>query len=99
MKSSSLVGAGCLFAEDSGFVPAEGVVVAPEVLADVFADTKLPFATNADGSVSLDVYRAWLASTWKTGMTEFEEQSTVFGPMLAVASNDDGELKRVVAAK
>lgn len=99
MKSSSLVGSGCLFAEDSGFVPAVGAVVAPEVLADVFADAKLPFATNADGSVSLDVYRAWLASTWNTGMAEFEEQSTVFGQVPADASNDDRAPARVVAAK
>ncbi len=74
---SSLISSGCLFAEESGFVPAGGAVVAPEVLADVFADTELPFATNMDGSVNLDVYRAWLASTWSTGMAEFEQQSTV----------------------
>jgi hypothetical protein len=99
MKSSALVGSGCLFAEDSGFVPAEGAVVAPEVLADVFADTELPFAANADGSVNLDVYRAWLASTWKAGMAEFDEQSTVFGQMPATAPGDKRAPERVATSK
>lgn len=66
-----------VFAEESEYVPPAGGVVAPNVLARVFVDEPLPFATNHDGSVDLDVYRAWLANTWKEGMDAFEEQSSL----------------------
>ncbi|CAB3755811.1 hypothetical protein [Paraburkholderia humisilvae] len=62
--------------EESRHVPPVGAVVAPSVLARVFAGQPLPFATNPDGSVDLDVYRAWLESIWKEGMDAFEEQSS-----------------------
>ena len=75
MKGSSSV-VNEVFAEESAYVPPAGGVVAPSVLVQVFADKPLPFATNADGSVDLDVYREWLESTWKDGMDAFEEQSS-----------------------
>ncbi|HDR8973035.1 TPA: hypothetical protein QDB32_004007 [Burkholderia vietnamiensis] len=78
MKGASSVVRG-VFAEESGYVPPAGSVVAPSVLARVFVDQPLPFATNPDGSVDLDVYRAWLENTWKEGMDAFEEQSSVVG--------------------
>jgi hypothetical protein len=68
-----------VFAEESGYVPPAGSVVAPSVLGRVFVDKPLPFATNPDGSVDLVVYRAWLVNTWKEGMDAFEKQSSLVG--------------------
>lgn len=76
---SVVMGVG-VFPEERSFVPSNRAVVAPEVLARVFADTPLPFKTNSDGSVDMSVYAEWLESTWAQGMEEFEAGSTPAKP-------------------
>lgn len=73
MNESGIVGA--VFTGESAYVPPAQSVVAPSVLAEVFEDGKLPFATNADGSVNMTVYMSWLAETWAGGMAQFDAQS------------------------
>lgn len=75
LKSSDAKSQGVIFTGESGYVPPSSSVVAPSVLAEVFEDGKMPFATNADGSVDWSVYQAWLSETWAGGMAQFEDQS------------------------
>jgi hypothetical protein len=73
MNESGIMSA--VFTGESAYVPPAQSVVAPSVLAEVFEDGKLPFATNADGSVNMTVYMSWLAETWAGGMAQFDAQS------------------------
>ena len=78
LKEASLSGLESkFFAEERGYVPPESNVVAPSVLARVFADKPLPFATNSDGSVDMATYMQWLSVEWVAGMAAFEEQSVL----------------------
>lgn len=79
--SSSVLGSR-VFAEEGGYVPPAERVVAPEVLAKVFADGPLPFPTNADGSVELATYMQWLTATWDAGMAAFGEMSEIAAPRI-----------------
>lgn len=78
---SVVMGVG-VFPEERSFVPSNRAVVAPEVLARVFADSPLPFKTNSDGSVDMSVYAEWLENTWTQGMEEFEAGSALALPKL-----------------
>ncbi|NLP65510.1 hypothetical protein [Paraburkholderia sacchari] len=75
-----------VFAEEGGYVPPAERVVAPEVLAKVFADGPLPFPTNADGSVELATYMQWLTATWDAGIAAFGEMSEIETPLVAPAT-------------
>jgi hypothetical protein len=68
-------GVNTVFSGEPAYVPPVESVVAPSVLAEVFEDGKLPFPTNADGSVNMAVYMGWLAETWAGGMAQFDAQS------------------------
>lgn len=56
-------------------VASSGSVIGPSVLAEVFEESPLPFATNSDGSVNRDTYLRWLSETWVAGMEAFETLS------------------------
>jgi hypothetical protein len=83
LKSSNTLENGVVFTGESSYVPPSSSVVAPSVLAQVFEDGEMPFATNADGSVDWTVYAAWLRETWAGGMAQFDDQSEAL-PVLAV---------------
>lgn len=53
------------------FVP--GTVVSSVVLAEVFGDRQLPFATNPDGSVDMPVYLDWLNGAGLAALQAFDE--------------------------
>ncbi|MBN3815185.1 hypothetical protein G3N57_00555 [Paraburkholderia sp. Se-20369] len=83
-SSSSLSVLGSrVFAEEGSYVPPADRVVAPEVLAKVFADGPLPFPKNAEGSVELATYMQWLTATWDAGIAAFGEMSEIVAPMVA----------------
>ena len=82
-SSSVLVLGSQVFAEEGSYVPPVERVVAPEVLAKVFADGPLPFPTNADGSVELATYMQWLTATWDAGIAAFGEMSVIATPQCA----------------
>jgi hypothetical protein len=75
-----------VFAEEGGYVPPAEGVVAPEVLARVFADGAVPFPTNKDGSSDLATYMQWLGATWDAGMAAFNEMSEIEKPSVAAAT-------------
>lgn len=75
LKSSNVNADSVIFTGEPGYVPPSSSVVAPSVLAEVFEDGVLPFATNADGSVDWTVYQGWLSETWAGGMAQFDDQS------------------------
>lgn len=75
LKSSNVNADGVVFTGEPSYVPSSSSVVAPSVLAEVFVDGIMPFATNADGSVDWTVYQAWLRETWAGGMAQFDDQS------------------------
>lgn len=77
LKRSNQNAAGVIFTGEPGYVPPSSSVVAPTVLAEVFEDGVMPFATNVDGSVDWTVYQAWLRETWAGGMAQFDDQSEV----------------------
>lgn len=64
-----------------GYVPPESNVVSGEVLAVVFEDKPLPFNTNSDGSVDLNVYMQWLANAGQAALLAFEECSDAETPV------------------
>lgn len=66
---------GVIFTGEPCYIPPTSSVVAPKVLAEVFKDGVMPFATNVDGSVDWTVYQAWLRETWLGGMAQFDDQS------------------------
>lgn len=57
-------------AESEHFVPDAKDVVSPAILAQAFGSGPLPFPTNSDGSVSANVYRAYLEATWLLALEE-----------------------------
>ncbi|MGY8527601.1 hypothetical protein [Paracidovorax citrulli] len=73
--SRSIEGGG--FPGEQRYVPPRDSAVASEVLAKVFADQPLPFATNPDGSVDTSIYLAWLTDVWREGMEAFAGDATV----------------------
>ncbi|MGP8437786.1 hypothetical protein ACT2FY_38845 [Paraburkholderia fungorum] len=75
-----------VFAQESHYVPPAEKVVAPEVLAQVFADKPLPFPTNADGSADMAAYMQWLSATWDAGMAAFNEMSEIQTPKATVTA-------------
>lgn len=86
LPSSCSVSGSQVFAEEGCYVPAADSVVAPEVLAQVFADGPLPFPTNRDGSANLATYMQWLGATWDAGMAAFDEMSEIQKPSIAPAT-------------
>jgi hypothetical protein len=75
LKSSIASQDDVVFAGEPSYLPPSASVVAPSVLAEVFEDGQLPFATNVDGSVDWTVYQTWLRETWAGGMAQFDDQS------------------------
>jgi hypothetical protein len=84
-SSCSVIGSQ-VFAEEGCYVPPAAGVVAPKVLAQVFADSPLPFPTNKDGSADLATYMQWLGATWDAGMAAFDEMSEIEKPSVAAAT-------------
>jgi hypothetical protein len=82
LKSSNANADGIVFTGEPGYVPPTSSVVAPSVLAEVFEDGVMPFATNTDGSVDWSVYQGWLRETWAGGMAQFDDQSEMMSPLL-----------------
>lgn len=76
-SSSFVVMDSAVFAEEGHYVPPADKVVAPEVLAQVFAENPLPFPTNADGSADMATYMQWLSATWDAGMAAFDRMSEI----------------------
>ena len=70
------VDAGC-------YVPPESSVISQEVLAQVFKDKRLPFTTNADGSVDLSIYMQWLELVGVAALQAFEECSDTEYPNIS----------------
>lgn len=85
-SSSLMVMDAAVFAQEGHYVPPADKVVAPKVLAQVFADKPLPFPTNADGSADMTTYMQWLSATWDAGMAAFDEMSELQMPMAKTAT-------------
>lgn len=64
-----------MYGNGDAVVASSGSVVGPRVLAEVFEENPLPFATNPDGSVDKGIYLQWLSDTWAAGMEAFETLS------------------------
>lgn len=64
-----------MYGNGDAIVASSGSVVGPSVLAEVFEESPLPFATNPDGSVDRGIYLQWLSETWTAGMEAFETLS------------------------
>lgn len=63
-----------------GFVPNQQDVVSPEVLAEVFHDSTIPFPVNHDGSVNMATYQAWLVQAGEDALRAFAELSESVTP-------------------
>lgn len=65
------------------YVPARASVVSPEILAQVFEDAPIPFQTNPDGSVNLEVYAEWLRQAGEAALQAFEDCSEFETPQIS----------------